>query len=40
MFDSTTIIITFASFLAAYINASFATGGFFVILAIITLYFP
>lgn len=40
MFDSTTIIITFASFLAAYINASFATGGFFVILAIITFILP
>lgn len=39
-FDSTTIIITFASFLAAYVNAAFATGGFFVILAIITWMLP
>jgi uncharacterized protein len=38
--DSTTLIITFASFLAAYINAVFATGGYFVILAISTWVLP
>jgi uncharacterized membrane protein YfcA len=40
MFDTTTLIITFSSFLAAYVNAAFATGGFFVILAIITWVLP
>lgn len=38
--DSTTLIITSASFIAAYVNAVFATGGYFIILAISTWVLP
>jgi len=38
--DPTTLIITLGSFIAAYVNAVFATGGYFIILAIVTWVLP
>jgi uncharacterized membrane protein YfcA len=38
--NSTAIIITLGSFIAAYVNAVFATGGYFIMLAVCTSLLP
>ena len=38
--NSTTVFITLGSFIAAYVNAVFATGGYFIMLAVCTSLLP
>ena len=38
--DASILIVGFGCFIAAFINAAFATGGVFIVLATLTLVFP